>query len=171
MLSGLQAVIPEDATLQMPGGMTGKSTLVGDLTTGLSLYTAVDTQTTALKAAHQQLEGEIPSLRSLLDQLKAALIALFGKTSPQLKQFGLEFKQRTPLTPAQLVARAERVRQTRSLRGTMGSKQRAAVQFTGQVVVATQVSAPVSAQSGGQRAPVASSSGSASDPIGSPVDK
>ena len=156
MLSGLQAVIPDGATLQMPGGATGKSTLVGDLTSGLSLYTTVDTQTTALQSARQELQGELPSLRTLLDQMKAALIALFGKTSPQLKQFGLVIKQRTPLTPTQLVERSEKMRQTRSLRGTMGSKQKAEVQFTGQVVVATQVSAPVSAQGSGQQTPVAS---------------
>jgi hypothetical protein len=146
MLTGMQAVIPDGATLPMPGGAMAKSAIVGALTTGLSLYTAVDTQETVLETARQQLTVATPGLKTLFAELKAALIATLGKTSPLLKQLRLVIKQRTPLTPEQQVARTARMNQTRAIRGTTSKKQKAKLQYTGTVVVSTQVNAPAVAE-------------------------
>lgn len=83
-------------------------------------------------------------------QLKAAVIAQFGKTSPLLAQFGFAYKSRTPLTPEAAVAKKVRQQQTRLIRNTLGPKEKAKLKFTGQVVVSTTAgAAPAAAVSAG----------------------
>ncbi len=63
----------------------------------------------------------------LMRELKNLVIATFGPTSPKLADFGFKATVRTPLTPAQKVARAAKAAATRKARGTLGKKQKALI--------------------------------------------
>jgi hypothetical protein len=62
--------------------------------------------------------------------LRQYVISVYGKDSPVLADFGFTPSKRTPLTPEQLVARAQKAAATRVARGTMGKKQKAKIKGT-----------------------------------------
>jgi hypothetical protein len=64
----------------------------------------------------------------LIRELKNLVIATFGSNSPKLADFGFKATVRTPLTPAQKVERAAKALATRKARGTLGKKQKEAIQ-------------------------------------------
>ncbi len=67
----------------------------------------------------------------LLRELRVVVMAMFGPDSPQASALGFRpAKKRTPLTPAQKVARAAKSLATRKARGTLGSRQRVALTLT-----------------------------------------
>ena len=140
MLAGVQAVIPDGTLINTPGGSQSKVAVVKELTDALSEYQAIDIPQAALVAARKQLRDDLPRLHALYTELKDALSASFGRQNPLLAQFGLKPRRLPkPLTPEQRVARAVKARQTRLLRHTGGVRQKAAVQYKGQVNVSTQL--------------------------------
>jgi hypothetical protein len=143
MLAGIEAVIPEGSSLPTTGGSLAKVEMVQRLSDGMSEYLAIDTVVTALGKARLQLRDDLPALQSFYTEVKDALLLYFGKRSPQLTQFGLApQKSRKPLTSEQNVARAVKARATRQLRHTGGVRQKAEVQYQGQVDVSTQLRMP-----------------------------
>ena len=147
MLTGLQTALPSDSKLVAPAGSNvgtlAVTTLIQQMQAGLAEFSAVDAAELTLAHARVALGADLPGLHAQYDALKLALEFFFGRQSPELAQFGLKPKRKAaPLSPeAQLMATAKRL-QTRAIRHTAGSKQKAAMKFTGQVVVATQVNAP-----------------------------
>ncbi len=79
----------------------------------------------------------------LMRELRNLVIATFGTTSPKLADFGFKATVRTPLTPAQKVARAAKALATRKARGTLGKKQKALI--TGETAAAAAAAAAASA--------------------------
>ena len=157
MLAGVQAVIPDGTLINTPGGSQSKVAIVKELTDALSEYQAIDQPQAALVAARKQLRDDLPSLHALYIELKDALVASFGAKNPLLAQFGLKPRQTPkPLTPEQRVARAVKARQTRSLRHTGGVRQKAAVQYRGEVSVSTELQ-PVPVPSSAAAPPVEAS--------------
>ncbi len=112
---------------------------------GLADYSAMDTAELALTRTRATLGAALPGVRAQVAAMRQALVFFFGNTSPGLAQFGLKpRKKATPMSPeAKVAAKAKRA-QTRTIRHTAGPKQKAAVKFTGQVSVDTQVNAPSS---------------------------
>ncbi len=138
MLAGVQAAIPDGTSITTPGGLLTKASIVKALTDDLSEFQALDTEQLALGKVRLQIRDDLPQMRSYYTELKDALVGQFGKRSPMLTQFGLSPQQlRKQLTPEQRVARAVKARQTRLLRHTGGVRQKAAVQYQGQVDVST----------------------------------
>lgn len=148
MLAGVQSAFPSGTSLAIAGAQTTQVSIVQNLQAALALYAAVDGQESGLAAARADLKTALPGERALYTSLKTALIAFFGKSSPQLKRFGIQLKQRAPATPAQKLIAAEKAKQTRTLRHTQGPKQKAALQFQGQVGISTQVNPQASAGTG-----------------------
>jgi hypothetical protein len=140
MLAGAQAVIPEGSSITTTAGSLTKAAIVKMLTDELSEFQAVDAGVTALGVARVQLRDDLPEIHAIYTELKDALSAQFGRRNPLLAQFGLKPQQvRKQLTPEQRVARAAKARQTRLLRHTGGVRQKAAVQYQGEVDVSTQL--------------------------------
>jgi hypothetical protein len=140
MLAGAEAVIPDGSSITTPGGSLTKASIVKTLTDDLSEFQALDTEQLALGKIRLQLRDDLPGMHTYYTELKDALAGQFGKRSPMLTQFGLKPQQlRKQLTPEQRVARAEKARQTRLLRHTGGVRQKAAVQYQGQVDVSAQL--------------------------------
>jgi len=74
--------------------------------------------------------------------LRQYVINVYGPDSPVLADFGFTATKRSPLTPEQLVAKAQKAAATRKARGTMGKKQKAKIKGT---VVTTAPATPPSA--------------------------
>ncbi|MBI3724738.1 hypothetical protein HY251_12400 [bacterium] len=75
-------------------------------------------------------------LRTFLSSLRAALVGLFGPGSPVLETFGFRLPRRhAPLTAEQRLAKAARLRATRALRHTLGSRQKAAIREEGTPII------------------------------------
>ncbi len=142
MVAGLSAVIPDSTSIPtLQAGTLTKADMVSQLTQGLTQYAAVDDAEITLTQARASLTGDLPALKAYYDQVKEALKLFFGKNSLMLAKFGLVVaKPKAPLTPEQQLAANARNKQTRGLRHTAGPKQKAQVQFQGQVAVTATVS-------------------------------
>ena len=115
------------------GGEADESGPGGESCRGfLSQYSAIATQAAELKADRQGLRQSLPEVRQLLQELKDAMIAAFGRSSPEIQKFGLRGRTARKLTSEQRALAAEKARRTRALRGTKGSRQKAAIRFAGQ---------------------------------------
>lgn len=58
IMSGVEAAIPDGTSLLVAGTLTPKAEVVQQLSAGLTLYTAVEAQETAVVTARQQLTGQ-----------------------------------------------------------------------------------------------------------------
>jgi hypothetical protein len=151
MLAGVEAAIPDGTSVTVPGGSMAKAAIVQKLTAATSEFQTVDASLTALDVARTRLRGDLPDLHAFYDELKTSLSASFGKGNPLLAQFGLSpQKPRKKLTPEQRVARAAKARATRQLRHTGGVRQKAAVQYQGQVDVSHLLRPQPASQSTGE---------------------
>ena len=86
--------------------------------------------------------------------LRQYVINVYGPDSPVLADFGFTVAKRTPLTPEQLVVKAEKAAATRKARGTMGKKQKAKIKGT-VVTTAPAASLPATAPAETPAAPPA----------------
>jgi hypothetical protein len=76
--------------------------------------------------ARQQLgvlQQQLPEAHQFYMGLKAALVAFFGRGSPELSQFGISVASRTPLTSEQKAIAHAKALNTRKVRGTVGRRQ------------------------------------------------
>jgi len=132
MLSGVQTVIPDGSLIRVDGVDQKKADVVTELQAVLTQHAAVDSSAAAVKANRAQLSQALPAAHLLLQHLKLAIIALLGKGSPELQQFGLQVRVPRKLTVQQKALAAEKARRTRALRGTKGSRQKAAIRYAGE---------------------------------------
>jgi hypothetical protein len=133
MLSGVQQVIPDGSDVLVAGVKLKKADVVAKLQAFTSQYDAITTQAATLLAERQGLKQALPDARTLLQELKDAVIAAFGRGSPEIQKFGLRVRAtRKQPTVQQKALAAEKARRTRALRGTKGSRQKAAIRYVGQ---------------------------------------
>jgi hypothetical protein len=132
MLSGVQQAIPDGSNVLVAGAQLPKADVVAELNGFLSQYSAIETQMAVVKADRQGLKQTLPKARQLLQELKDAVIAAFGRGSPEIQKFGLRVRTIRKQTSQQKALAAEKARLTRALRGTKGSRQKAAIQYTGE---------------------------------------
>jgi hypothetical protein len=128
MDAGVLKDIPAKTTLTINGtAMTVAqidTKLKGYITT-IQAADAAKQQSTAAVTARKNMTVEA---RDFYLQLKKAVIAYFGAQSPQLDDFGLApAKAKVPRTSAQKAISAAKAKLTREARGTLGKKQKAAV--------------------------------------------
>jgi hypothetical protein len=128
-----------------------------------------------IRTAHATIRQEIAArpvdkknLEGFLADLKIAMSAVLGRDSQVLTQFG--FKPQKPtkaLTPEQKVTRAAKARLTRALRGTKGSKQKAAIRQTQNPAISISPSGEVSVATTGDQAtpPAVSTQPTATKPV------
>jgi hypothetical protein len=137
MLAGAKA-LPDGSALPAAEGPMSKDAFVRELEAAVAKFEAVDAQLVALKQARLEVLTSVNALLETYTERKAALSIVLGRKSPMLLHFGLKpHQQRRALTPEERVVRAEKARQTRILRHTMGSRQKAALKFDGKIDVKT----------------------------------
>jgi hypothetical protein len=132
MLSGVQTVIPDGNLIRVDGVDQKKADVVTELQAVMTQYAAVDSSAAAAKADRAQLRQALPAAHLLLQHLKDAMIAYLGRGSPELQKFGLKARSGRKPTVQQKALAAEKARRTRALRGTKGSRQKAAIRFAGE---------------------------------------
>jgi hypothetical protein len=161
MLSGVQQVIPDGSNVLVAGAQLTKADVVAKLTVFLTQYSAIETQAAVVKADRQGLKQSLPEARQLLQELKDAVIAAFGRGSPDLQKFGVRVRVTRKPTSQQRALAAEKARRTRALRGTKGSRQKAAIRFAGEPTLVLgpngpQQAAPSSTATSGSKPPATS---------------
>ena len=132
LLLGLETKLPSTVTTLL---MRGVSTPVADVVKeGQDLMQPYKNKRDANTVSHQfsldkpQIEKD---LRKFIADVKAALVAVTGGDNAMLTSFG--FKPKKPaksLTAEQQLLRSEKAKQTRQKRGTLGSRQKAAIKAT-----------------------------------------
>jgi hypothetical protein len=155
VVSGIGSQIPDGSSIQVAGVLTTKQQLLNACTALLALYAAVDTAATALKNQRVALKAATPGGRVLLANIKAGVVAFFGKGNPALAAFGFSLAKPKPLTAEQKLARKVKAAATRLQRGTGGKRQKAEKTFTGTVDIQTTLSGTPTA---GGNTPAASGS-------------
>ena len=160
MLAGWEQVIPTGAGIPSRGGTLVQATVLGQLTAFMADYTAVDVATLALKAVRQQEQSDLPAAKLLIAQLKEALTAFLGASSPQLARFGMKPKAKAKArSAAQVAVAVARGASTRAIRGTTGKLEKAELK-----------SGPIAVSFAATSYPVApSSAGPAAQPSASPA--
>ena len=166
-IAGALGNIPDGSSVLVAGQSTPKSSIQSALAAIELLFGNVDAGVQALKQERLALEAALPGARQFIDNLKAGLVAAFGKGNPVLASFGLGGKKRRQLTVEEKTASKAKARKTRELRGTGGKRQKAAIKFIGKVDVQTSLSGTQT--SGGNASPTASSNGGASPSGGAPA--
>ncbi len=143
IVQGLGTQFPKGSeTLLVKGVQTPVSSLIAPLVGVLGLFADVDGSRQSLKSKQLALKAALPGVRSLIADIKVALVALFGRGNPVLENFGINVSPRRQLTAEQRLARKAKAEQTRKQRGTLGSRQKQDVKFVGKVEVQTNVSTP-----------------------------
>ena len=137
MVAGLQAVLANNSSIPSTGATPlTKSQMVTALTVGLTDYAAIDSVENADILARKQLATDLPGVKAYYAQVREALQMFYGKSNPQLGQFGLVVaKARAKQSPEELIAASTKRTQTRGMRNTMGPKQKAQIQYVGKVAV------------------------------------
>src|SRR5450755_1235940 len=89
MLSGVQTVIPDGSLIRVDGVDQKKADVVSELQSVLAQYASVDSSMAEAKANRVQLRQALPAAHQTLRDLKDAVIAAFGRGSPELQKCGL----------------------------------------------------------------------------------
>jgi hypothetical protein len=138
IIAAAGTVIPPGKTFDFGGKPFSGAQLVQLFTGHVAPYKAIHAARAQAQQQEKARDGQAPLVASDIATLKGTLIGMFGAGAPELTQFGFKApKVRTPLTVEQKLARAAKAKATRTLRGTKGSRQKQAVQATGQVHVTT----------------------------------
>jgi hypothetical protein len=129
---GVAALIPDGTVLQTTRGPLPKAQILAELSDALAAYAELDAHRRAARQALLQIETAAAANRRLAQQLKDLLLGYFGRGDARLGQFGMALRAGPrPLTSEAMVLRAQRVRDTRALRHTMGKRQKAAIKGEG----------------------------------------
>jgi hypothetical protein len=123
--------LPATTELQLGGQSVKVSDLLTSLDSALATFAPVDSAKSALKQTQSDRTQKVASAQDLVGQLKAYLVATWGKGSPQLAPFGFTPKGRKPLTSEQQALKAAKAKLTRKARGTKGSKQKLGITAQG----------------------------------------
>jgi hypothetical protein len=127
MIAGIQANLPAGTSLTMNGAPVKQAAILAALQGWLAQWQGVDTAQQAYRAAVQGRLASTVAARSYYKALKAVIKTYFGAQSALLASFGITAdKPLASTTTTKLVAAAKR-KQTRTLRGTKGKNQKAAI--------------------------------------------
>jgi hypothetical protein len=135
LTQGVEKVIPPGSSMMVNGQSYTQPQLVALLKGALALYEDVRLAKAALIGAIQKRRQKDAATHELYQQLKAALIANFGRSNPQLGRFGLKPRSPRALTGPEKQLRAAKAKITRRKRNTMGSRQKAGVKSIATPVV------------------------------------
>ncbi len=144
VVTGIGTQIPDGSTLTVRGTPVPKSQLVAQFASDLALWATVDADVQALKNDRLALKAATPSIRQQLSDVKAALVAHFGKGNPALVAFGFSGKKAKTLDTKQLLAKQVKALGTRKLRGTQGPVAKLKTKATGEVQIQATLSGPAS---------------------------
>jgi len=174
-LVGVQQTLPTGKSFDISGQAVTQAQLVTKLSGYLPVLKAVTDAKAALAQAVSARQAVEPEIREFLVQLRAALVASYGR-QPVLTQFGMSAKKPTAPSPQTAVLAAAKRTLTRQKRGTMGKSQKASIKAVGTPQVSLGPSgvqiAPAAPEAQPAAAPVAPSPAPVTpEPVGPPPAK
>jgi hypothetical protein len=129
-IAGVTQVIPATSNLVINGSSVTQKQLLAQLQNIANEYQAVRDAKSAYTASLQSEKGSVTADKEYMLQFHAAIVAYFGRQSPQLAQFGFTPAKPKKLTGAAIVSKTAKAAATRELRGTLGPKEKQAVKAT-----------------------------------------
>jgi hypothetical protein len=133
-IAGIKLDLQTMSSIPMGASTYTPASLAAAIQARIDAASAVATTRAAWLNAVKTYDAIDVQVTVLMRELRNLVIAAFGPTSPKLADFGFKATVRTPLTPAQKVARAAKAKATREARGTLGKKQKALI--TGETAAA-----------------------------------
>jgi hypothetical protein len=142
LLAGFTKAMPGGATTFVMGGTSyTQSALLTVLSGAQGILAAVPAAELAHAAALQAREENADQISAVIDNTTTALRGGLGSSPTSLASYGVKpYKEPTPLTSEQEVAKTQKAAATRKARGTLSKKQKAAIHGT--VPVAAPAPAP-----------------------------
>jgi hypothetical protein len=134
-VDGIERQLPATATLVLLGQSWTQPALLQSLRATQSLMAAVRDAHSQVRQARKALEDDVPHAHAFYTALSAALQGYFGKRHSLLSEFGVPLGTRRPPTGEVLVQAAAKARLTRTLRHTLGNRQRLAIVSKRPVIV------------------------------------
>ncbi len=126
-LAGVQKYLPADSTLEINGATMTVAQIVADFSAVLTKFSNVRSAKAQWLLAIQAVHDALPAEREEYLSFKKVLEGKLGRGNPQLLEYGFSIGTRKPTTPETKVAAAAKARATRTVRHTLGSKQRLAL--------------------------------------------
>jgi hypothetical protein len=124
-LTAVPANIPAKSAVTIGGVSFTQAQLVAQVTTLLAPIQAARVAKLAFTAAVLARKQNDPAVQTFVANFKAAIIALFGRGSPVLAQFGFTPHKPRTTTAGQTVVKTARAKATRAKLGTKGPQQKA----------------------------------------------
>ena len=133
---GVQDNLDKSAVVPMQSGPMKKPDLLATIAAMRKPYLDVQAARNELEAKIKARDAAAPAARDFVQRLDAGLTAIVG-TDPNAKaKLGLpKLKAKRQLTVEELASRAAKMRATRKLRGTLGSRQKEDIKATGDFTV------------------------------------
>jgi hypothetical protein len=142
LIAGTQKHLATTGSLRFAGGTFTPSQVEAQLQALVTLRTDAETAKAAAKAKVAAEKAQLPALRAFLLGFVELIKAQFGTQPDVLADFGLQPKKaRKPMSPEQKAAAKAKRAATRTARGIIGTRKRAAVKGDVTGVVITPVTA------------------------------
>jgi hypothetical protein len=151
---GVQKYLPQTSTLIVEKSPMTAAQLADRLKVYLQTFADLRDKKEQARQQLGVLHQQLPEAHAFYMGLKAALVAFFGRGSPELSQFGISVGSRKPLTSEQKAIAHAKAVNTRKARHTLGRKQHLAQDAVPTVVVLGADGKPISGSNG--TAPAAS---------------
>ena len=143
VIAGIKLDLQSMSSFPLGGTTFTPTSLAAFIQSRIDAANAVTTAKANWLSAVKTYDAINAQAAAVVRELKAMVIATYGSGSQKLADFGFNPVVRTPLTPAEKVARAAKAAATRKARGTMGSQQKKLV--TGATAAAAASATPTPA--------------------------
>jgi len=129
--NGIQTELPASETYNILGQTYTRDQLAQKTGGYLAASTAAREARSAERTAKQARDRVKPEATEFVNAVHAYLVGRLGETNESLKDFGFTpRKKAAPLTGEERVLKAAKAKATRQKRGTLGSRQKAAITGT-----------------------------------------
>jgi hypothetical protein len=125
---GIQAVIPPTASVVLNGTIVSQPDLLAQLAAQEAPIDLVTQKRGELESAIDARRTTDLDRRRFLAAVRAAIVSFLGRANPELTQFGINpAKDSGTMTSQEAQARAQKARETRAKNGTLGKRQKQAL--------------------------------------------
>ena len=124
LIAGIQKHLAKTTSIVIAGSTYTPEQVTKQLQQIVDLRSDVTTATATRKAKLATEKTSLPALRSFMEACTSYVKGAYAGSPDILEDFGLQTKERTPLTAEEKTAAAAKRKATRAARHTMGSQQK-----------------------------------------------
>ncbi len=127
MLLGVTKYLPQSSTLVVEKSPVTAAQMAARINGYLQTFADLRDRKEQARQQLGVLQQQLPEAHAFYMGLKPALVAFFGRGSPELSQFGISVGSRKPLTSEQKAIAHAKALNTRKVRNTLGRRQKLAL--------------------------------------------